>query len=112
MSLFIKISLLVVMASCNDKSNVDTIACKQVEQRLDVIKNFVDGKDADTTLKRVEAISFLELLTGIQSQADGTEIGKLNPTQIDYNKWSEWYKVSRDKLYWNSEKQKVFIKKE
>ena len=110
MNLFLKLSFLVLMAGCSNNPNRDTMACKQVEKRLEIIRDYVDGKNDDTTLKRVEAISFLEQLTGIQSQADGTEVGKLNPTQLDYNKWANWYEVNKDKLYWDSRKKKVTIR--
>jgi hypothetical protein len=38
-----------------------------------------------------EAIFYLERITDISSEADGTFIGKLFPTENDFKRWKEWY---------------------
>jgi hypothetical protein len=37
------------------------------------------------------SIKFMEEKTGIEAQADGTLLGKLEFSKIDFQRWHEWY---------------------
>lgn len=107
----VKVLVFVFLLGCGSNNKLDKTACEVFENRLLVVKNFVDGRDADSSLRRTEAIDFLENLTGIESESDRGYVGKLNPTSNDYREWLGWYKANQKKIYWNTEKQKVFVKK-
>lgn len=70
-------------------------AHQEVENRLKIIKGYIDNGDSDPSLRRVEAINFLENLTGIESESDGSDIGKMEPTESDYQKWNNWYLLNK-----------------
>lgn len=86
-------------------------ACVQVEQRLKIIKDYVDGKNSDSSLRRAEAIAFFEKLTGIASNSDIIAENKLEPSIAEYHKWNNWYQENMSKLYWDKRKKQVRVKK-
>ena len=85
-------------------------AIDEVEKRLKIIKDFVTDVDSDSSLRRVEAVYFMEKLTKLYSESDANDVGKLNPTERDYKKWNEWYEQNKSKLQWNKRKKKVVVK--
>lgn len=85
-------------------------ACKEVEEKLVFVESYLKGKP-DKQLKIIKVISYLEKLTGIESEADGSEIGKFNPTQRDYIKWKEWYINNKKRLYYDNGTNSVIVKK-
>lgn len=94
--------------------NVDTsnkMACSIVERHLKVIKNYLDKRDIDSSGQRMNSISFLEELTNIQSESDGTFIGKLSPTKNDYNNWNSWYRENKSFLLFDDKNKRVYLKK-
>lgn len=109
MNTFFKI-LILLLCFYNSRGQSNQHACMEVEKKLTTIKNFVEGKDIDSTLRRAEIVAFFEKLTGITSESDLVGELKLEPTVNDYNKWNEWYKQNKSKLYWNKRKKKVIIK--
>ena len=95
--------------SCLAQDN--KIACIQYEQRLNTIKDYLDGKTSDSTLRRAEAIVFLEKITGIFSNADIIDGSQLEPSFIEYGNWENWYQENKSKLYLDKRKRQVRIKK-
>ncbi len=85
-------------------------AYSEIEKRLNVIKNFVEGKEIDSTLSRAEAVAFMEKLTKIESESAFIAESKLNPTKADYDNWNNWYEKNKEKLYWDKRNKKVLIK--
>ena len=90
---------------------IDSFACKKIENHLEVIDKYLKNKNSDPSRRRVIAIEFLTILTGIPSESDGNYFGQSSPTQKDYNKWSEWYKRNRRYVYWDSKQQAVLLRK-
>ena len=82
----------------------------EVEKRLNMIKSFVDRKNSDSTLRRAEAVAFFEKLTKIESESPFIAEMKLNPTQMDYEKWSKWYLQNKSKIYWDKKYKKISVK--
>ncbi|GAA4436490.1 hypothetical protein GCM10023188_29610 [Pontibacter saemangeumensis] len=82
-------------------------AYQEVENRLQIIKGYIDNGDSDPSLRRVEAIIFFENLTGIVSESDGNDIGKMEPTESDYQKWNKWYILNKSRIYWDSKTENV-----
>ncbi len=106
----ILISLCFLFIGCKGISQDKQHAYSEVEKRLNIVKNFVEGKEVDSTLRRAEAVAFLEKLTKIESESPFIAESKLNPTKIDYDKWSSWYEQNKTKLYWDKRNKKVSIK--
>lgn len=84
-----------------------TKAQKAVEQNLTIIYSYVQNINSDSRLRRVHAIFFLERITKIESESDGTYFGKLDPTEADYIKWESWYDRNKQKIYWNDKTQTI-----
>ncbi|WP_315824066.1 hypothetical protein [Paraflavitalea speifideaquila] len=95
---------------CKGISQNNQRACSEVENRLNIIQNFVEGKEIDSTLRRAEAVAFMEKLTKIESESPFIAESKSNPTKIDFDKWSNWYKQNKEKLYWDKRNKKVSVK--
>lgn len=112
MNNLLRILFCYVLISCNNSTSTNSIACKKVEEQLSIINVFVSGKAEGRPIKEaVDAISFLEKLTGMMSQSDiNDDIGKFNPTSLDHNKWQDWYKTYKDRLDWDAKKKEVIIK--
>ncbi len=68
---------------------------------------FVTDVDSDSSLRRVEAVYFMEKLTRLYSESDANDIGKLNPAKKDYNKWNEWFKQNKSKLQWSKRRKRI-----
>ena len=83
------------------------IACDTVQFHLNVIKQFVSGKNPDRSMRRTESIAFLEKLTGIDGSGEGTDIGKYAVTLTDYNKWNDWFKKNKKNLNYNEITRKI-----
>ncbi len=88
----------------------DNNAHKEIERHLKIIGDFVKDNFSDSTLRRVASVYFMERVSKIYSESDANDIGKLNPTRADYDKWSDWYEKNKTKLYWNKRKNKVVFK--
>ena len=82
----------------------------EIEKDLSIIKNFVDGKDIDASLRRAEAVAFMEKLSKIESESPFTAEAKLDPTKPDYDKWNKWYVENKNKLYWDKRKKKISVR--
>ena len=81
------------------------------EKKINIIKEYINGGDPDTTLKRVGVIQFLEEVTGIQSESDSYgQIGKLDPTINDYKKWNDWYLNNKEKIFWDKNENRIIVK--
>lgn len=52
-----------------------------------------------------------ELLTGIESEADASFIGRSAPTLNDVNRWEEWLKDNRLHLCWYEKEKLIFQRK-
>jgi hypothetical protein len=74
-----------------------------------VVNLYVKNTDSDPSLKRIEAIHFLESLTGISSKTDGTFFGKMSCSSEDVENWLAWYVQNRSCLTWNK-RRKIIIK--
>ena len=108
------ICLVILLASCKPKICSDPIACKKIEDKLIVIKYFLDHKGAGPPYPGPEVPQAVHLLTGwttIPSEAPGSDLGQLNPTSKDYKRWSNWYEDNKDKLYWDAKGRKVMVRK-
>ena len=105
-----KICLVVLLTSCTQKVCNDQVACQKVEDGLTAIENSVKHKESDP-LRTIEAVHFFNVLTGIESQSWGDDVGQYNPTREDYEKWSQWYENNKDKLYWDKESKSVRVRK-
>lgn len=97
------------MVLINSHSVADTTnkAYSIIEYHLQVIKNYVEGKDPDPSLKRSGSIWFFEKLTGIDSDAPGGWNGKVFATVNDYNRWYKWYLINKENIYWDEAKKTV-----
>jgi hypothetical protein len=76
----------------------DSICSLKFVQSLNVIKQYLNNNNSDTALKRVSAIHFLTMISGIPSESDGNYIGQLDPTYKDYSNWQNWYLKNRHKI--------------
>ena len=88
---------------------VDSIACKKVEDTLHLLQAFLENPNSDTSLRRVGAVYFLQNLTRINSASRVTFVGPEFPTKEDYNKWMAWYKANRNELRYNKRNNQVFV---
>ena len=102
------IALIILLASCNQKTEIDPVACKKVETQLMVIDNFISRKVVD--VQRFYAVDSLAKWTGIESQSPDDDLGQGNPTRDDYEKWMHWYKENKYKIYWDKKSQKVLVR--
>ena len=100
--------VILLLSSCTQKICKDPVACKEVENKLMVIKNSVDKKSLDPC---PNVVDYLTVLTNIDSESPGNDIGQGYPTAKDYKKWLNWYENNKDKLYWDKKTQKVIVKK-
>jgi len=107
----ILVSLCFLFIGCKDISQGKQYAYSETEKRLSIIKDFVDGKVLDSTLRRAEAVVFMEKLTKIESESPFIAEAKLNPTKGDYDKWSKWYEQNKPRLYWDKRNKKVSVNK-
>jgi len=102
-----------LLLSCSEvsrKQNSNLEACTEVECKLYFLKCFLDGKP-DSILVVIKIVRYLENVTGIESEASGSDIGKFNPTENDYINWKKWYNCNKGSLYWDESGNKVKILK-
>lgn len=92
-----------------DNSEINGKAYVEVEKNLLLLRSFLDGKP-DSNLTIIKVVDYLEKLTGIESESDGSDIGKFNPTERDYVKWKKWFDANKGRLYWDSRESKAKIK--
>ena len=78
-----------------------------IERQMKIIENYVYGKDIDSTVRRAGSISFLEQLSGIQSEDPGSYNGKMFPTIKDYKKWYSWYQSNKEFISWDEKSKMV-----
>lgn len=97
-------------SSCIAASQNLTKAHFEIKSRLEIIENYLKDVNSDPALKRIEAINFLEDLTKIESESDGNDLGKLNPTKNDLQKWTNWYSINKSKIYWSVKDNKVHVR--
>src|SRR5688572_9140402 len=67
-----------------------------------VLDGYLKDRNSDPPLRRTEAIGFFERITKIESDADGTFIGKLSCTETNVRDWKVWVENHRDDLVWNA----------
>ncbi len=90
-----------LLLGCNtlpDNYGSNSKTCIEVEKNLLLLKSFLDGKP-DSKLTIIKVVNYFENLTGIESDSDGSDIGKFNPTVKDYIKWKKWYESNKERLY-------------
>jgi len=108
---FIKlICLAILLGSCKPKVCSDPVACKVVDSDLTIIKNFVYHRISPPTTCAGVVYS-LSVLTGIDSESPGDDIGQPSPTLTDYERWLSWYEDNKDKIYWDKKSQKILVRK-
>ncbi|MDB5157908.1 MAG: hypothetical protein JWR50_2615 [Mucilaginibacter sp.] len=99
------LSLSFLLAGCRVQK-----ASKLIEEKLYIIEQKV-RHDSTLNFNEIEpAILFLEQTTGIRSESNGDYIGRYQPTLNDYKKWKNWFELNRDRLYWDSQEQKVRVR--
>ena len=120
----LSIAMCIVTASCTWKQET-TIQDRQDEQQISLsqvdsvfntyfgildslVTNKFSGKPYPLD-KIQEAIAFMEEISNIQSQAEGTYIGRLRATSEDYNNWLNWYNQNKLRLRWDKAKQEVVL---
>ncbi|MFI5159627.1 MAG: hypothetical protein ACHQHN_00050 [Sphingobacteriales bacterium] len=110
MRLIPAIALCILIASCKPKVCSDPHACKVVDSELTIIEKFVDHRISPPTTC-AETVYSLTLITGIESDQPGDDLGQPSPTLNDYKRWSNWYEDNKDKLFWDMKTQKVLVRK-
>ncbi len=73
-----------------------------LEHNFRILERYLKDMNSDPSLRRVEIISFFERITEIDSDADGTYIGKLSFTYVNFMDWKDWIARHRRYLFWNS----------
>ena len=99
--------IIICLSFTNAFSQTNKIACDTVLYHMSVIKNYVEEKNADVSLRRVESIAFLENLTQIDGSGSGTDIGKIEVKTEDYKKWEIWFEKNKKYLFYNTTTKKV-----
>lgn len=90
-----------LLLGCNtlpDNYGSNSKTCNEVEKNLLLLRSFLDSKP-DSKLTIIKVVNYFENLTGIESDSDGSDIGKFNPTVQDYIKWKKWYESNKERLY-------------
>jgi len=65
------------------------------KKNFEILDSIAKGGFVDSTFLASEAIDFMERMTSISGQADGTYFGKLHFTDKDLAKWHNWYELNR-----------------
>lgn len=112
MKIFV-LSFFAFLGSCQTSfpQKVDSACLKIVNLQLEIIKNYLGDPNADTSLKRVDAINFLTELTGIPSESDGNYIGQTMPTKRDYLMWSKWLILNETSITIDKKLNKIMVQK-
>lgn len=80
----------------------------------DVLKDSSSIEGENSYKKFNNTINFLEGITGISSQREGTFVGLIYRDfaflKIDLDKWKQWYNENKNRLRWDSENEKIILK--
>ncbi|MDT3740155.1 MAG: hypothetical protein RO257_11730 [Candidatus Kapabacteria bacterium] len=90
--------IFLIYSSCQNKIIKDCDEKIIFENQLKIIENFVVFDSLDVSVRRIGAVHFLEMITGIGSESDANFVGKMNPTRTDYLLWYNWYIKNGDSL--------------
>lgn len=80
------------------------------KNELEIIKKATSKSNNSIDAYKINsAILFLEKVTLIHSESDGNYLGRFNPTTKDFRSWSIWFRNNKNRLYWDSNKQRVKV---
>ncbi|WP_136467474.1 hypothetical protein [Flagellimonas onchidii] len=87
---------------------VDKKACREIENRLDLIIRFnLYFQSSNGEIQEVGI--YLSNLTGIETEADVQYEGLLPPTLNDLEKWSAWYNLNHNMLRYDRKSDSVYV---
>jgi hypothetical protein len=97
-----------------------SVRAQQYTEQIDSVFNtyfnllelYVNDPNTDTAFKRIQIIRFMENISNIDSESDGTYFGKLYPTAHDVKNWRDWYETHKSELYWDARDKRVNKEKE
>jgi len=78
-------------------------------QKLDLVKQFIDKKDGVKQEEVKSAVSFLQKLTGIKPQFTAADLLQPTLTKQDYTNWLEWAGNNSSRLRWDPATHEVFL---
>ena len=108
---YVRLIVLFFITGCSFFNNSSNRKAQiMIEKNLSTVKDFLGDAHSDTSGFIVNAISFFEILTEIQSESDANMFGKMNPTEQDYENWKNWYKENKDNVFWNNKKGVVEVR--
>ena len=95
-----------ITVNCNN-----TISIEIFEQRIDTLRNYAD-KDRENIFGNISyfVINFV-LLTGIETELAGNFAGYYNPTNMDLEKWEQWFQEHKDHICLYEQKNILFLRK-
>ncbi len=82
-------------------SNIKTSDCKEKQiflEQLSIIENYFQKDSLDFSFNRARAITFLALITQIESESEFIWEWQLQPTKNDYKNWKKWFEQNEEKL--------------
>lgn len=56
-----------------------------------VLESYLKDVNSDPSMRRIEAIHFLEIISGIKSNSDGNYFGKMSCSKDELEAWHKWY---------------------
>ncbi len=99
---------------CDKQSSLNQEVCDKVDSVFDyyfqILDAFAKDRSTDRSLKRVDAIHFMESYTKINTKVSGNYFGKMDFIDSDLELWHKWYLANRKDLYWD-EKNRIVRKK-
>lgn len=92
----------------SDDEKIDSV----FTQYFNVLDLYLKDRESDRSGRRMDAISFMERITGIYSSGTRDFTGKSSFTEENLKAWHQWYLQNRKDLVWNRKNKIVWRKKE
>ena len=92
------------------QKRADTVAYKIIENSLQNIKSYSEGKEIKLGIIAKTIIFFTDL-TGIPSESSGNNLGQFSPTYKDYINWNRWYVANKSNIKWDSRSKRIILNK-
>jgi|LakMenE18May11ns_1017448.scaffolds.fasta_scaffold9512324_1 hypothetical protein len=102
-----RIILLIVLVASSCKGAFSQVSPDTIfQKKLLVIEESFNGKPMDGK-KLIDAVNFLQNLTGIKSDIDREYDAIISPSEKNLEDWRAWYNKNRKDLYWDEKEQMV-----
>ena len=106
--LMIFISVLILQPKQGQVSD-NAKAKKLYLKSLGIVKGSINNQAGLSMQDISDAIVFFEKITNLKSESNGNFLGRFEPTQNDYDRWAKWYKINKNKIYWNRSTKEILL---